>query len=162
VSEKTKSKPRPSLAGDLFALISHVHASCNRDLADAISERGLTLSQVRLLHYLAHVERAPTIKQIGRAISVGPPAATRIVDELDGRGLVDRVADDTDARTKRVLITPAGRETLEQLGTPRLSAVRRFTASLDEGERAKLTPALRKLLERDEIAARRPTPEPAR
>lgn len=73
----------------------------------AVSEAvGLPFGRVRALKRIA---AAPmTLRELAAVMGVDPPNCTAIVDDLEGRGLVERRPHPTDRRSKLVVITPAG------------------------------------------------------
>jgi DNA-binding MarR family transcriptional regulator len=144
------------IAGDLYAVVVHLHKNCNSDLFEAVGALELSLTQIKLLH---HLEDATTELTLGRAaelVHVSLPAASRMVDELVRRGFVIRHEDTEDRRMKRVRVTDAGRAVIRRLNAARLSGLQEFTQSLTDPERRDLAAALGRLLQRDDIAACRP------
>ena len=90
------------LAGDLYALIVHLHKNCNADLFAAIGALELTLTQIKLLHHLEDLSpRELTLKQAAELVHVSLPAASRMVDDLVRRGFAQRREDLDDRRMKR-------------------------------------------------------------
>ena len=153
----TAGQAADALASDLYALIVFLHKNCNADLFAAVGELDLSLTQVKILHHLEERDRDLTVKDLAELIPVSLPAASRAVDELFRRGLVDRNEDAADRRMKRVRVTDAGRSVSAKLNAARFSGVERLAATLGPDERDALTRALDVLLMREEIAACRPT-----
>src|SRR5262249_1637930 len=75
-------------------------------------EQGLTLSQYGLLQSLAggHTAR---VRELATEAGIAPPAATRIPDALERRGIVRRTRADEDRRGVRITLTPLGQRQLE-------------------------------------------------
>jgi DNA-binding MarR family transcriptional regulator len=144
------------LAGDLYALVVHLHKDCNADLFEAVGTLDLSLTQIKLLHHLEEAARELTLKEGAELVHVSLPAASRTVDELVRRGFVERHEDVDDRRMKRVRLTDDGRAVIRRLNAARLSGLQQFTETLTDAERRKLAGALTKLLERADIAACRP------
>jgi DNA-binding MarR family transcriptional regulator len=72
---------------------------------------------------------------------------SRLVDELGGRGLVDRQPDPTDGRASFAHLTAAGRDALRAAAPVYLDGIERhFAAHLDDGERALLTAVLERVV----------------
>ncbi|GAB4574311.1 MAG: MarR family transcriptional regulator [Anaerolineae bacterium] len=74
---------------------------------------GLTMPQYRVLASLDedHGQRLTTLSErLIRAKST----ITRIIDQLESNGLVERAVDDEDRRAQRVVLTPAGAELLHR------------------------------------------------
>jgi DNA-binding MarR family transcriptional regulator len=65
---------------------------------------------------------------------VSPPAATRVVDGLAGRGLVVREADESDARCNLVALSQEGKELLHEMRTSREALLARQLAQLSPDE----------------------------
>lgn len=144
--------PAPDLAGDLYALIVYLHKNCNSDLFEAVGMLDVTLTQLKLLHYLEEASHELTLKEAAELVMVSLPAASRTVEDLVRRGFVERNEDVDDRRMKRVRLTEAGQAVSRQLNAARLSGLQEFVESLTDAERRKLAGALSKLLERQEIA----------
>jgi DNA-binding MarR family transcriptional regulator len=151
-----------ALAADLYALITHLHKNCNPDLLEALGTLELSLTQIKLLHQLEDSPSELTLKQGAEAVHVSLPAASRLVEDLVHRGLVERHEDIEDRRMKRIRLTDHGRRVITQLNAARLTGLERFVATLGASERRSLAQVLSKLLARDEIAASRPHVRAAR
>jgi DNA-binding MarR family transcriptional regulator len=142
------------LAGDLYALIVHLHKNCNSDLFEAVGALELTLTQIKLLHHLEDQQpRELTLKEAAELVHVSLPAASRMVDDLVRRGFAQRREDLEDRRMKRVCLTDGGRTVIRRLNAARLNGLMQFTESLTEIELQTLATALNQLLERPDIAA---------
>lgn len=134
-----------------------LNKSCTPDLLVAVGESELTLTQIKLLHYLEVADRELTLKEVSEFASVSLPAASRTVDDLVRRGLVARQEDASDRRMKRVSLTETGRAVILRLSAARLRQLEEFSRSLSGPEREALSGALNELLARASIAACRPT-----
>jgi DNA-binding MarR family transcriptional regulator len=145
--------PEAGLAGDLYAVVTHLHKNCTGDLLEALGLLDLNLSQSKLLHRLETAGRELSLGEVADSVGISLPTASRLVDDLVRRGLVERREDDSDRRLKRVGLTAPGRAALRRLNAARLNGLQEFTATLTDGERASLAPAVSTLLERPEIAA---------
>ncbi|MGY2064383.1 MarR family winged helix-turn-helix transcriptional regulator [Blastococcus sp. SYSU DS0619] len=80
-----------------------------------------------------------------------PSTISRHVAALVDQGLVRRVADETDGRASRLVVTEAGRAALETLRAERTAHLERVTAGWDPADLATLTTLFGRLL--DDIAA---------
>ncbi len=144
-----------ALAADLYALIAHLHRNCTADLFEAVGAVELSLSQIKLLHHLDDATSELTLKQGAEAIHLSLPAASRLVEDLVARGLVERHEDVEDRRMKRIRLTDQGRVVVARVNSARLTGLENFVATLDPAERQALGDALARLLVRDDIAAAR-------
>jgi MarR family transcriptional regulator, organic hydroperoxide resistance regulator len=90
--------------------------------------------------------RPLSMGQLSTQLGCDPSSATGIVDRLEGKGLVRRVADDTDRRAKRVELTADGRK-LRRAIEQRVMAARPSIAGLTKAEQRQLRDLLRKAME---------------
>ncbi len=148
------------LAEDLYAVVIFLHKHCNSDLFEAVGALELTLTQIKLLHHLEEAVRPLTLKEGAELVKVSLPAASRTVDDLVRRGFAERQEDLEDRRMKRVSLTDKGRQVIRRLNAARLSGLQQFAENLNDVERDRLSAALSKLLERQEIADCRPEVSP--
>jgi DNA-binding MarR family transcriptional regulator len=160
-AEETAAAENQNLAADLYALIAHVHKHCNADLLEAVGGLELSLTQIKLLHHLDDATRELTLKQGAEAVHVSLPAASRLVDDLVNRGLIERHEDVEDRRMKRIRLTDQGRLVIARLNAARLTGLEQFVTTLSRRERQQLAALLSTLLGRAEIAALRPQLEAA-
>ncbi|MEV4439942.1 MarR family transcriptional regulator [Streptomyces sp. NPDC049577] len=113
-----------------------------KDVVDAL---GMSFFRVKALRRIA---RGPlTLRELADELLTDRPYTTLVVDDLAGRGLVERSANPADRRSKIVSVTPAGRAAADRaeeiLGTPPpallalppedLAALARITARIAGG-----------------------------
>jgi DNA-binding MarR family transcriptional regulator len=87
-------------------------------------------------------------------VHADPSTVSRHVAALVEQGLVRRVADETDGRASRLVVTDAGHAALETLRHEREAHLERVTADWDTADLAMLTTLFGRLL--DDIAATLP------
>jgi DNA-binding MarR family transcriptional regulator len=145
--------PTEELGADLYALITYLHKSCQADVFEAVGALELTMTQIKVLHYLEQHERSLTVKEAAEVVSLSLPAASRAIDDLVRRGFAQRQEDLSDRRMKQVSITDQGRAAIRRLNAARLRGLEEFVETLSPQQRARLSGALGKLLERPDIAA---------
>jgi DNA-binding MarR family transcriptional regulator len=141
------------LSGGLYALITYLHKSCQADVFEAVGALELTMTQIKVLHYLEQNDRSLTVKEAAEVVSLSLPAASRAIDDLVRRGFAERQEDLADRRMKQVSITDKGRAAIRRLNAARLRGLEEFVETLSSQQRARLSSALGKLLERPDIAA---------
>jgi DNA-binding MarR family transcriptional regulator len=151
-----QARPRDELAGDLYALVIYLHKNCNSDLFEAMGLLELTMTQIKLLHQLELTTDELTLKEAAERVPVSLPAASRTVDDLVRRGMIERHEDTEDRRMKRIRLTEEGRAVIRRLNAARLDGFEKFTESLTDDERRLLRGALSELLRRDDVAVCRP------
>lgn len=93
---------------------------------------------------LSRLERQPGMSQneMAAVCEVEPITVGRLIDRLEARGLVERRADPTDRRIKRLHLLPAAKPILETINDARESMNARISAGLDEKTRNTLIDAL--------------------
>jgi DNA-binding MarR family transcriptional regulator len=84
---------------------------------------------------------------LAELVHADPSTVSRHVTSLVERGLVTRVADETDGRASRLVVTDAGRAELEQLRRERERHLERVTAGWSETELATFTALFSRLLD---------------
>lgn len=145
-----------TLASDLYALVVYLHKNCNSDLFEAMGVLELSMTQIKLLHQLEDATRELTVKEAAELVALSLPAASRTVDDLVRRGMMQRHEDTEDRRMKRISLTERGRAVIRKLNAARLSGLEQFTKTLTDDERRMLAGALQELLQRPDVAVCRP------
>ncbi|RBY80465.1 MarR family transcriptional regulator [Blastococcus sp. TF02-09] len=87
-------------------------------------------------------------------LKADPSTVSRHVAALVDEGLVRRVADESDGRATRLVVTDAGLAALEQLGRDRAAVLERVTTDWTEDDLATFTGLLGRFL--DDLAAALP------
>ena len=106
----------------------------------------LSLSAFNLLIILARSEgKGLPLHEIGEALLVSRANVTGLVDCLERRGLVGRVAHAEDRRVRIVRITKSGEELLESILPGYHGEVRELVNELSDEEKAQLSQLLLKL-----------------
>lgn len=120
-AELQQRRPFHSIEQEALLSIQRTAALVSRNAARVLQTEGLSLAQYNVLRILrgAGEEGLPTLAIRGRMIDPGS-AITRLVDRLEGAGLVSRERG-SDRRTVRCRITPEGLATLARLD-PRVRA----------------------------------------
>lgn len=98
-----------------------------------------------MLHAIVHAEQPRSITDLGHAIGVDQPRASRLVQSLADAGLVRRIPDPHDGRRVVIEATKAGRTRFEAHVEARAAEVATAAASLDDDELAALARLLAKL-----------------
>ncbi|WP_224785870.1 MarR family winged helix-turn-helix transcriptional regulator [Microbacterium caowuchunii] len=101
-------------------------------------------ARMRLLEALAGAERPLSVSEIGEAIGVDQPRASRLVQQGVEHGLLQREADPDDARRTRIVLTDAGRKVARGMRGERRQIIEDALAGLTEPERAELARLLTK------------------
>jgi DNA-binding MarR family transcriptional regulator len=110
--------------------------------------RRLTLAPSGLSHGLLTAlssvrKRGPLrLAELATIEGVSPPGATRIVAELESRGLLARSVDPDDGRAFRIQITDAGNQAILEARAARSSVIAARLSNLDEADLAAIEAAL--------------------
>ncbi|WP_328465599.1 MarR family winged helix-turn-helix transcriptional regulator [Streptomyces sp. NBC_00448] len=105
------------------------------------SDQGLSLSQPAMLTPLADDEELP-VGTLAGAADVSVPTATRMLQQLQNKGIVTRRRSPTDERRVLIGLTPEGRE---QVAAVRTRLRERRSSALDHYTRTELVGHLRRL-----------------
>jgi DNA-binding MarR family transcriptional regulator len=134
--------PVPALGGRLGYLLKHAQLRMAELSAAALAPFGITGRELAVL--LAIDSQAPLSQQeAARRLGVDRTTMVALIDELEGKQLVQRRQDPADRRKNVVALTPAGRVTLRKAGKASDDAERRFLAPLTGDQAAQVREALR-------------------
>lgn len=129
--------PEPETPGGLIALGSELEG-----LFDRLARRqgNVTLVQFRVLDLLLRNHPAPLEPlQVADALSMGSNHVTMVLDQLQGRDLIERRLHPHDRRRRLVFATEAGRGLAQALGAHVVALEERIMgAALTPEERARL------------------------
>jgi DNA-binding MarR family transcriptional regulator len=150
---KRGSAAPADVARDLYAMFFTLNQRVSRDLFQMLTDMGLSITQFKLLHFLARApdEGGTSVKMLGEQFSLSLAAASRAVDGLHQRGYVTREECPSDRRSKRVSLTAAGAEALREVHATNVTLLAGFTATLSDDQRRALSDALAPLLSLLEI-----------
>lgn len=125
-----KSAPMISLDRDPLILLYDVARLIRTRFDQRARAYGMTRAQWVIL---ARLERQPGISQneMAAICEVEPITVGRLVDRLERHGLVERRADPTDRRIRRLHVLPAAAPILEEIGRQREWMSRHLTKGLD-------------------------------
>jgi len=149
-----KSGPRPAqLARQLAGLFRYAATHSDGAFMREVSEHDLTLSQLKTLSMLSELPSSSplSLKDLAERLGISLPAASRAVDPLVRRGLVERREDSQDRRIKRVSTTEEGDALVQRLMAARVSALEDLLSGFNTTERRKLGDALDEIMARPEI-----------
>jgi DNA-binding MarR family transcriptional regulator len=123
--------PRPAVAK--AAIIADLRASM-AELKCIGSERlvrqGISMTQLHVLHLLDHHGEMP-MSRLAEMLDVSLSNGSGLIDRIEERGFVERIRVPSDRRMVMVRLTPAGRQTLDEIETVREEVLRRVLDQLD-------------------------------
>jgi DNA-binding MarR family transcriptional regulator len=124
-----------------------VNKEASSELLQTVADLDLSFTQVKSLLVLRDHDGL-AVGDLGARLNLSLPAASRAVDQLVQRGLVERTESVADRRSKLVALLPAGRELLDDFTRARTSALERWAASLPADQQTALLDALLPIVER--------------
>ena len=110
----------------------------------------LTMREYDVLYQLSKCDSPLRMSELNRHVLLSQPALSRMVDRLVDRGYLDRCPDPGDRRGVRLTLTPAGRETQKQIGSPHARSVTRALSVLTPEELEQLAAITGKLSQSEE------------
>jgi DNA-binding MarR family transcriptional regulator len=127
--------PAPADRTEIAGRLAWVVGKVNRRLrppADALGHVAVSA--------LGSIDRAGSVRpgDLARIEGIAAPGMTRLVGDLEQRGLVDRRDDPADGRSTLVRLTPAGRQALTQARKARAESVGDLIADCSDEELASI------------------------
>jgi len=95
------------------------------------------ISHIDALLYVAQ-KGNPTMKEISSHLKITPPSATFIIETMQKKKLVTRIANDKDRRTIRVMLTPKAWSLFTAFHERKLTIFTKMLSRLHEAERKQL------------------------
>jgi DNA-binding MarR family transcriptional regulator len=122
-------------------LVAQVGGLAAMRFADRITTAGVTPPQAGLLRVVA-AEPGRTQQAVSTQLGLLPSRLVMLVDELEGRGLLERRRDPNDRRNYALYVTDAGRAVLQDIGRAAQAHGEDFLAPLSKADRATLADLL--------------------
>jgi DNA-binding MarR family transcriptional regulator len=101
------------------------HAQVRRQLERELqAEQGMSLGEYEVLLFLAYADsRRRRMSELADLMVLSRSGATRLIDRLEGAGLVERVVCDTDRRGQWAQLTQTGYEQLRRASPTHLRGI---------------------------------------
>jgi DNA-binding MarR family transcriptional regulator len=131
-----------ALAAQLLKLWGRLMRGSTKGLYALLAELDLSMTQMKTLHILTECEHEISVKELAEELAMSLPNASRTVEHLLQRGLVERREDEHDRRMKRIAATDAGREVVQRIETARLQGLEAWAGDLSPEQRRTLLDAL--------------------
>lgn len=138
--------PAEFVADYLLYLLAAASEAASGQFHETVRRAGLRVPEWRVLACL-HDRDGAMITQLAQFALVEQSRLTRIIAQMDDRGLVSRQGDPQDRRRVRVYLTPAGRDLAFSLVHKARSHEAKLLETLRGSDGAHLKPALRALLD---------------
>lgn len=127
-----------------YQLIQHLYVLIDDHDRRILGEFGLNASQYRLLMMLNPTD-GQRLTTLSSRLLLSKSTVTRAVDQLEQLGWVRRVADPTDRRAQRVVLTPAGDRQREAISEAHWQAHQKWLDTLTKQEQREVEDLLAKL-----------------
>src|SRR2546421_11011184 len=134
----------------LWLVLMKANRTLQRLAIRSIEASGVGLSDFAVMEMLLHKGPQP-VNEIGRRIELTSGAITTAVARLESRGLVTRVAHESDRRARIVRLTPRGKEQAAKVFAVHKTAMDLAASGLSKSERAMLIRLLKKLGTSNEV-----------
>jgi DNA-binding MarR family transcriptional regulator len=144
--EKVTPIPWEKHGGSVGHLVKLAYTAMRREMDAAVRKAGITTTQWQALGVLYHMPGL-THSELVQHMAIEPPSLTSLVNGMERKGWIKQERSETDARAKRLYLTPRGRKLIESLRKASEPIERRMAAALTDGERDALKSLLRTLVE---------------
>src|SRR5437879_7797347 len=136
-SAATRKRAADVSGTHLWLVMMKAHRALGRLATQSIESSEACLSDFAVMEMLLHKGPQP-VNEIGRRIELTSGAITTAVDRLESRGLVTRVAHESDRRARIVRLTPRGKEQAAKVFAVHKTAMDLAASGLSKSERAML------------------------
>lgn len=142
------SKPPYPPNANLGLIFRQVRDAMWADMAREMALAGheLTYSQFMTIKHLA-VDSTTGVTELARHAQLNPGAMTRLLDKLEARGLLQRVADPADRRALHIVLTESGLQIWRDIRHCGQIVRDRAMQGMDENEREQLFRLLGQVLQ---------------
>lgn len=128
----------------LFIVLSRAFKALNEEINKNIQENGLNPTEFAVLELLYHKGDQP-LQQIGGKILLASGSITYVVDKLEKKGYLKRVACPKDRRVTYAQITENGRELIDDIFPNHENRIHELMSSLSPAEKEETIQMLKKL-----------------
>lgn len=141
------AKNQEQLAGEMLESIIKVLGGINRSMVAELIPFGITLTQFVVLKF---VRRNPgiSLSDLARQLNVEPPSASRMVDKMLAKGLLEKTPDTVDRRAVHISLTREGTRLVDRLERLERSLLAAKLSRGESRETEAMVLALKRLSER--------------
>lgn len=128
----------------LFIVLSRAYKAINEHVNKVIQASGLNPTEFAVLELLYHKGDQP-MQQIGGKILLASGSITYVVDKLEQKGLLRRVACPNDRRVTYAQITEEGKRFIQEIFPEHAEQIHNLMSSLSDEEKLEAIELLKKL-----------------
>ncbi|APD89245.1 MULTISPECIES: MarR family winged helix-turn-helix transcriptional regulator [Alteromonas] len=100
------SEPMPL---HLIALFARTSRRCRKTVTKFVAHLDLTESRWRVMIHMALLGEGCTQQTLAESLEIEMPSLTRTIKQLETAGLIKRIVDDKDKRSRLLYFTPMGK-----------------------------------------------------
>ena len=138
--------PTESVDDTLSHWVKLAFVTMRREMEASLRKSGMTVTQWRALGVLFH-KAIVTHSELVKQLEIEAPSVTSLVNGMERKGWVTRERSTSDARVKKLHLTPLGRRMIEGAQEAMVPIERRMAATLTENERSALKKLMRTMIE---------------
>ncbi|WP_026566273.1 MarR family winged helix-turn-helix transcriptional regulator [Bacillus sp. UNC41MFS5] len=128
----------------LFIVLSRAYKAINEHVNKVIQANGLNPTEFAVLELLYHKGDQP-MQQIGGKILLASGSITYVVDKLEQKGMLRRIACPKDRRVTYAQITEDGKKFIQDIFPEHAEQINNLMSSLGESEKLEAIDLLKKL-----------------
>lgn len=128
----------------LFVVLSRAYKVINEETNEWIYQNGMNPTEFGVLELLYHKGPQP-LQQIGNKILLASGSITYVVDKLEKKGLVERIACPTDRRVTYAAITEKGKNFIEEVFPKHAENIHSLMSVLNDEEKETAIRLLKKI-----------------
>ncbi|MEH7501725.1 MarR family transcriptional regulator [Neobacillus drentensis] len=128
----------------LFIVLSRAYKAINEHVNKVIQTNGLNPTEFAVLELLYHKGDQP-MQQIGGKILLASGSITYVVDKLEQKGMLIRIACPKDRRVTYAQITEDGKKFIQDIFPEHAKQIDKLMSSLTESEKLEAIDLLKKL-----------------
>jgi MarR family transcriptional regulator, 2-MHQ and catechol-resistance regulon repressor len=128
----------------LFIVLSRAYKAINEHVNKVIHSSGLNPTEFAVLELLYHKGDQP-MQQIGGKILLASGSITYVVDKLEQKGLLKRIACPNDRRVTFAQITDKGKSFIQEIFPEHAQQIHQLMSSLTNEEKQEAIELLKKL-----------------
>lgn len=128
----------------LFIVLNRAVESLRKQVTQDVKRHGLNLTEFAVLELLYHKGEQP-IQMIGKKVLLASSSITYVIDKLEEKNLLTRIACPNDRRVIYAQLTEAGKELIEAIFPEHRKLITDIFAALTEEEKAQAITLLKKI-----------------